>query len=286
MFANILSNPYTVEKNPLNPEYFDFIRNKLEALAGIHLGDNKQDLVNGRLRRRAIDLKMENLADYIHYLSNLPHSHCEWQFFINELTTNKTEFFREPEHYDFLLKVILENHPKGLPFRVWSAASSSGEEAYSIAAILHRYTKTQNLNYFITASDIDTEMISRAKNGVYRKARIIEVPRDYHREMFTVGQKEVSDWIRVRNEIRKNVAFTHCNLTQSPFPWANLFHVIICRNVFIYFSPTTIERVCKEMYDCAENGAYFIIGHSESLHNVKIPWVQVKPSIYKKIVKK
>jgi chemotaxis protein methyltransferase CheR len=266
---------------------FDFLRNQLKEIAGIQLSDNKIDLVAGRLRRHIYGLGMSSFSQYVSYLTRLHANHDEWMYFINCLTTNKTDFFREIEHFNYLSQKIvpLWQKPGGLPVRIWSAACSSGEEPYSLAMLLLELKKSFDFEFLIQATDIDTKVLSIAANGVYKRSCLTNVPMHLYQNHITAGTGAIHDWIKIKREVKRWVTFKRCNLAQTPYLTPYSFDIIFCRNVLIYFSRNTIEKVINGLYQAASSGAYLFIGHTESLQQIKHPWHYVKPSIYRKLEK-
>jgi chemotaxis methyl-accepting protein methylase len=263
---------------------FSFISLKLRELAGIHLSDKKYSLVVSRLRTRLLDLGLQDFSEYRNYLVNLPTDHDEWQRMINELTTNKTEFFREPSHFDYLVERFLPAWEKKVdpsrPFRAWSAACSTGEEPYTLAIVLNDYFKGKR-SFEITASDIDTEALSYAKNGVYSRQRLMEIPQAYHSHTIDFGVGRLANWGRIRDDLHRRIRFEHLNLTSLSYPFEESYDVIFCRNVFIYFKPDTIQSIVNQFHRHGSDESALIIGHSETLQNIRSPWKYVAPSIFK-----
>lgn len=279
MGATILSNvPGLSEKD------FAFFREQIYELAGISLSAAKLDLVQSRLRNRVSFLGLKNFRAYAEFLTERDRIDPEWQFFINALTTNKTEWFRESEHFEFIrkdfLRAFIETGKKHL--RVWCGACSTGEEAYSLSLLLNQVLKDSGVTFEIVASDIDTNVLQVAKNGVYRRGHLSQVPQVYHQSGFILGTEEISDWMKVKKEIKSHITFRQFNLVQFPFDFSQKFDLIVCRNVFIYFDSQTVGNVTKEMFKHAEKDAVLIIAHSESLQNLNTPWTYIGPSVYAK----
>jgi chemotaxis protein methyltransferase CheR len=265
----------------LSKSDFDFVRMRIYELAGISLTEAKLDLVQSRLRQRVVGLKLKDLSDYLSYLHSIPSEHEEWEFFVNQLTTNKTDWFREIDHFDFLIKQFI---PKWLKLgkkklSVWCAASSTGEEPYTLSLVLAEALKGSGVIYEIIASDIDTKVLAQAKNGVYRKDRLEQVPNRYQ-HAFSLGTGEISDWMKVKESIKRPVQFQPLNLTSIPYPWSGEFDLVMCRNVLIYFNAETIQKVVQGIYQTAKKDSVLIIAHSESLQNIESSWKYFKPSIY------
>jgi chemotaxis protein methyltransferase CheR len=263
----------------LDTEDFDFFCLKIFELAGISMTSSKLSLVQSRLSSRVSALGLKSFKDYRLYLEDIHQEHEEWQQFTNRLTTNKTEWFRESAHFDYLTQFFLPAWKKLGKERmeVWCAASSTGEEAYTLALVLEE----QGINYRITASDIDTKVLTHARSGVYLRDNLQQIPKKYHQH-FILGTAEISEWMKVRDHIKENIIFRQINLNNTPYPNKLSFDLIFCRNVMIYFKPPMIEKVASALYEVAADNSMLFIAHSESLQNIKTPWSYVAPSIYKK----
>lgn len=267
----------------LGTEEFNFFRAKIFSLAGINMSDAKMSLVQARLRARILKLGLKDFRDYVSYLETIPQSHEEWESFINLLTTNKTDWFREPEHFDFIESEFLPRWKKlgKTHLNVWCAASSTGEEPYTISLVLNSALRGSGITYSIVASDIDTKVLQHAQNGVYLKNRLEQVPEKYH-SGFSFGTGDISDWMKVKKEIKSHVTFRQVNLTQYPFSLEGTFDLVMCRNVLIYFNPQTIKQVVNNIFQMANKDSTLIIAHAESLQNIKTSWKYKGPSIYYK----
>lgn len=263
-------------------EDFEFFRQKIFNIAGISMSDVKFDLLQSRLRSRLVSLNFKSFSEYRAYLSELQDNDPEWECFINQLTTNKTDWFREPEHFKYMVqdflpkwKLLGKKH-----LNVWCAASSTGEEPYTISLVLHEALKDTGITYSVFSTDIDTKVLETAKNGVYPKSRLDQIPLHFHSH-FIPGSQEISHWMKVRNEIKGPVSYQQLNLTKN-FKSEKKFDLILCRNVLIYFNPVTIGNVVKMMFENANNDCVLLIGHSESLQNITTTWKFARPSVYVK----
>ena len=278
-----------METEEMNHTDFQFLRSAIWSLSGITLSDAKKHLIQSRLRSRLQTLGMECFSEYRTLLERLPPGHPEWQEFTNSLTTNKTDWFREPSHFDFMLKEFIprwsqlkKRDTQRKRLKLWSAACSTGEEPYTIAMILARVCEHGAIgSHQILATDIDTEVLKRAAKGIYLKSALNQIPPDYHRSAFIPGTGEISHLIKMRSQLKQNVTFRRYNLTQTPCPWSGEFDIIFCRNVFIYFSKDVIAKVIDSLYRAAAKDAILLIGHSESLQGAS-KWRYVGPSIYVK----
>ncbi len=275
-------NSLEKEQIKITNDDFLFFQRMIKEMAGISLSSHKTHLVQSRLRSRIIKLGMEHFSDYRKYLQTLNEDHEEWQIFVNQMTTNKTEWFREEEHFRILIEEYLPQwlKLKKQYLKVWCAASSSGEEAYSLALCLDSFFKNTDISFEIVATDIDTNVLNWAKSGVYPKEHLLTIPEHYHSRGFDFGTKEISSWVRVNKRIKDKITFEKFNLAQNQYPWKEKFDVIFCRNVLIYFNKTTIRSVVENSFSAASENAALFIAHSESLQNVETSWRYFRPSIY------
>ncbi len=267
----------------LSPEDMQFFCEAIAKRAGIWLKPSKLELVQTRLRSRLMALSLESYEDYREHLKSISKDDPEWEAFTNLLTTNKTDFFREPAHFDFLIREIL---PKWLAtnqstFKVWSAASSTGEEAFTLAMILSR-SLPPGRDFKILGTDIDTSVVAAASNAVYSQIKLPEIPLDYHADCIQKGRGQAQGWFRIRPELKEKVLFKPHNLMDRTAPGENVFDLVLCRNVLIYFAPETIEFVQKKIFSTVKPGGHLFIGHSESFQGFAHHWKGVAPSIFKK----
>jgi chemotaxis protein methyltransferase CheR len=245
--------------------------------AGITLSPAKKALVSGRLARRLDLHNASSYGDYFRLLSSgkLPQ---EVQMAIDLLTTNETYFFREPKHFDFLRRQVAQ-FPVSQPLRIWSAAGSTGEEAYSIAMMLEDLRSGHP--WEVMASDISARVLQRARAGHYVMERARHVPQDYLRRFCLKGEGEQDGTLLVERNLRNKVKFLQVNLNE-PLPNIGTFDIVFLRNVLIYFNAETKRRVVQRVLSVLQPGGYLLIGHSESLHGVNDGVHTVAPSIYRK----
>lgn len=240
------------------PADFQAIAKRLYDLSGIRLNPSKDSMVYSRLVRRIRSLRLSGVADYLRYLSAHPE---EEQNFINALTTNLTSFFREAHHFDVLAQ-YLQQHPSCKT--IWCAASSTGEEPYSIAMTVAEHFGRFQVPVDIIASDIDSQVLATAAQGIYPQDRVEALPQDKLKNFFHRGVGRNAGQVRVVPELAAMVQFTRINLLDANWPLPDKIDVIFCRNVMIYFDKGTqlqiLERMVKRM---SPDGLYFA-GHSEN----------------------
>ena len=260
-----------------DPEFEQFARFILHA-AGITLSRGKKALVAGRLAKR---IQERQLASYGAYFRLLARGAApdEVQTAIDLLTTNETYFFREPAHFDLLRRLALEARARAQPFRVWSAACSSGEEAYSIAMVLADCLAGSS--WQVLGSDISTRMLARARIGHYPLQRATHIPPAYLKRFCLRGMGPEEGTLLVQRTLRGSVQFAPINLNE-PLPQLAAFDVIFLRNVMIYFSAETKREVVARLCALLKPGGYFITSHSESLHGMSDRMRLVEPSIYQR----
>lgn len=245
--------------------------------AGIHLSDAKRALVTGRLAKR---LRAHDLKSYTDYLKLIQHDGDERQTALDLLTTNETYFFREPQHFEHLRNVVLPERPRGQPFRVWSAASSSGEEAYSIAMLLAAELK--EAPWEVVGTDISTQVIGKARSGLYPMERAHHIPPEYLKKYCLKGTGPAAGKLLISKELRRKVRFVHANLN-APLPdLGQPFDLVLLRNVMIYFQPETKRTLIARLLEKLRPGGWMYVGHSESLNGLTDSVVQVRPAIYRK----
>ncbi|HTJ00510.1 MAG TPA: protein-glutamate O-methyltransferase [Dongiaceae bacterium] len=269
----------------LSDEDYNFISRLVYEKSRIHLGKDKKVLVASRLAKRLRQLQLPDYRTYCHLLRS-PAGDEEMRYLIDRISTNHTHFLREIKHFDFLRDHVLPQWAaklgRGEPFRLWSAASSSGEEAYSIAMYLAEYlTAKHGVDWRIEGTDISTRVLEIARAGVYADDRLAAVSTDWKRRFF---QKGVGNWeghLRVREELRQRVNFHHLNLLEDAYPFPP-FQVIFCRNVMIYFDRPTQETLVARLAEKLIPGGHLMVGHSESLNGIRHTLKLVQPAIYVK----
>lgn len=239
-------------------EDFEKVRSLLNRLTGINLADSKDAMVYSRLVRRVRALRLSSIGEYIEFVSS--HSQEE-QNFINALTTNLTSFFREAHHFDVLKSYLKEN--SGVK-RIWCAASSTGEEPYSIAISVVEALGRFDPNIEIIASDIDSNVLETAKQGVYHESRIQSLNLSMKKRFFHKGKGSNAGFVRVVPELREMVQFRKINLLDSKWPVDLPVNIIFCRNVMIYFNREMQEALLTRMVRLLPKDGLYIAGHSEN----------------------
>jgi chemotaxis protein methyltransferase CheR len=266
----------------ISTEEFKRFQTLIYDESGISLNDQKQGLVASRLSKRLRELKLSSLSEYHAHVTKDP-SQEEFTRMLDLISTNKTDFFREPKHFDFLREEILPQLESEKRIRIWSSACSTGEEPYTIAMTLHDGVSDATLwNCKILASDLSTRVLAKAAAGVYDADRVHDVPPETVRRHFLRGRGASDGMIKVKPHLSAMIQFRRLNLMDEQFPIKNPLDLIFCRNVMIYFDRPTQERLVNKCYRYLKPGGYLFIGHSESLQWVTHPFTVVAPTIYRK----
>lgn len=266
----------------INESEFANFRRFIFEMAGITMSESKMALVAGRLAKR---LQHHGLQTYDAYYRMLRSGHHagEAQLAVDLLTTNETYFFREARHFELLREAATQARAglhAGAPFRVWSAACSSGEEAYSIAMVLADVLG--EAPWEVVASDISTRMLARARSGHYPMERATHLPPDLLRRYCLKGIHEQTGTLLVDKALRRRVQFRQVNLNTDLPADLGTYDVVFLRNVMIYFNGDTKRQVVARVSTRIKPGGSFFIGHSESLHEISGALTAVMPSVYRK----
>ena len=253
---------------------------------GIKMPPAKKTMLQSRLLKRLRELNIPSYKDYIDFVFSKKGQMEELFHMIDEISTNKTDFFRESAHFDFLSQYLLPELYRAnyRNLRVWSAASSSGEEPYTLAIVLSEFgALNSNFQFTITGSDISIKVLQKAVNGIYTEDRIEMIPMTLKRKYFLKSKDSEKKTIRVSQELRKKVNFMRVNLMDDVYSVPDNQDIIFCRNVLIYFDRETQEKVICKLCNKLRPGGFFFLGHSESITNMVVPLKQVKPTIFRKI---
>lgn len=263
---------------------FYLLAEYIEKNYGIHLKKEKQTLITGRLHNSLAQLGFNNYSDYYKYLVADKTGQAS-KLLIDKITTNHTYFMRESEHFYYFRDRVLPYLKKTCiekDLRIWCAASSSGEEPYTLAMILDEFFNKEKLwwDTKVLATDISNSVLETAKKGIYSNERVHPLPKHWKLNYFNQYDNENSI---VTDKIKNEVIYRKFNLMENVFPFKRKFHVIFCRNVMIYFNDETKNRLVNKFYDIMEPGGYLFIGLSESLNREKTRFKYISPAIYRKI---
>jgi chemotaxis protein methyltransferase CheR len=255
---------------------------------GIKMPVEKKVMLQSRLQKRLSELMMGSFSEYIEYVFSKDGERSELYKMIDIVTTNKTDFFREPTHFNFLTDSILKNidfhGSKRKMLKIWSAGCSSGEEAYTIAITLNEFQKANpSLDYSILATDISVRILQKASAAIYSEDRIKDIPLDIKKKYFLKSKDPLDKTVLVIKDLRSKVHFQRLNFMDNVYSVDRDFDIIFCRNVLIYFDRETQQNVINKLTEKLKPGGIFFLGHSESITNMSVPLKQIKPTIFQKI---
>jgi len=260
----------------------------IQSYSGIKMPPNKITMLEGRLRRRLRATGHASFADYCQYLFEDNGLDQEAVHLIDAVTTNKTEFFREPDHFRLLrqevLPALLNGRRGHAPVKFWSAAASTGAEAYTIAMVLLEARETwPQLRPSIVATDICTEVLDSAILGIYPESMAAAIPAELRRRYVMQAKDRRSGTVRLVPELRSQVQFARLNLMDDAYPVEKDQDVIFCRNILIYFDKETQLAVLSRLCDHLRPGGYLFMGHSETLAGFNLPLKLVGPTVFQRV---
>lgn len=277
----VQSGAYQVDYK-ITAKEFEHFRTLIYDESGISLNEQKQSLLESRLAKRLRELGLETFSQYYDKVTVDP-TQEEFTRMLDLISTNKTDFFREPKHFDFLRDVILPELMPQKRIRIWSSACSTGEEPYTIAMTLFEGVHNPlEWDFKILASDLSTRVLAKASAGVYDEDRFRDVPPTMLRRHFLRGCGESKGCYKVKPHLASMIRFRRLNLMDDDFPIKNPLDLIFCRNVMIYFDRPTQETLVNKFYRYLKPGGYLFIGHSESLQWVKHAFKALEPTIYQR----
>jgi chemotaxis protein methyltransferase CheR len=279
-----------IDSDHLRPADFERIATLISKEVGIRLPPAKRLMVEGRLRRRVRARGFDTFDQYCHDLFHNDGLKEERTFLINAVTTNKTDFFREPQHFDFLTRTIVptllaaRRGERRLLLKLWSAASSTGAEAYTIAMLLADLAaQRRDFRFAVLGTDVSTAVLDEAERAVYPAEMIAAVPAEMQaRYVLRPRSPRPRPEIRIAPEIRRQVRFAHLNLMDAGYGVDHDVDVIFLRNVLIYFERRDQEAVINRLVGHLRPGGYLLLGHSESMIGGAIPVRQVAPAVFQK----
>ena len=266
---------------------FSRLRRLIYEQSGISLGSDKKTMLELRIKRRLRSLNLHSYAQYCEYLFAHQGQKQEIVHLIDVVTTNKTDFFREPSHFELLVQKavpdVLAAAGSETPVLAWSAACSTGEEPYTLAMVLTEYALSHpGFRFRVLATDISTSVLAKAKLGVYSADVVRPVPPEMRRRYFLRSRDPDSKVLRVVPELRQLVEFRRLNFMDTDFGLSEKVHVIFCRNVLIYFDRTTQEKILQKLARYLVPAGYLFVGHAETLHDMDVPVAPVAPALYRK----
>jgi len=247
-------------------------------------------MLQSRLLKRLRALHIPSFEKYYDYVFSDQEGKKELTNFLDVVTTNKTDFFREPRHFDYLVNTALpellakRSQDAGNTFRFWSSASSTGEEPYTLAMVLTEFFQQNNgFDFSILGTDISTRVLEHGRNAIYDQEKVEPVPLAMKRQYLMRSKEKNSRLVRIVPELRHMVSFKHLNLMDDDYGINQIMDVIFCRNVIIYFDRPTQEKVLNKLCRQLRPGGYVFMGHSETLNGLNVPLTQVAATIYRKL---
>ncbi len=256
----------------------------IEKELGIRMPDTKRVMLESRLQKRLRALRIQTFDEYLDRV--FAGDDAELIHMIDAVTTNKTDFFREPDHFDILTSRLLPgalDRSRGR-FSFWSAGCATGEEPYTLAMVLEEFSSSHpGFDYAIVASDISTRALDTAMNAVYHADRVVPVPPSYKKKYLLRSRDPENPEVRIKKELRDRISFIRINFMDDRFPFDGQFDVIFCRNVIIYFDRPTQERILGHMCKYLRTGGNLILGHSETLTGMALPLRGLAPTVYERL---
>ena len=271
----------------LSKRNFEALSRYIYDYSGIKMPVTKITMLEGRLRRRLRATGIPTLDAYCDYLFKNNGLATESTYLIDAVTTNKTDFFREPKHFEYmertaLAEMLAAGHTR---LRVWSSACSTGAEPYTLAMVLQEFANTnRDFDYHVLATDLSTDVLEVARRGIYPRDMIMPVvSRDLQQKYVMVPRSRERTDLRISPRLRAKVGFARMNLMDENYPVGDPMHMIFCRNVLIYFDKPTQAKVLSRLCQCLRPGGYLFVGHSESVTGITLPVKQVANTVFRKV---
>lgn len=252
---------------------------------GIKMPPAKKVMLQSRLQKRLNELKSASFREYIDFIFS-DEGRNELINVLDIVTTNKTDFFREPLHFDYLTEKVLPEFASGngrSVLKVWSAGCSTGEEPYTLAMVLSDFRENnRDFDFHITASDISTRVLKKAAEAIYNEDRVASMSLTKKKKYLLKSKNNIKRTVRIIPELRSKVRFIQMNFMDSAYVTDTMFDIVFCRNVLIYFDRKTQEEVINKLCTRLKPGGYFFLGHSESITNFEVPLKQLQSTIFRK----
>jgi chemotaxis protein methyltransferase CheR len=271
---------------PMTDKVFQRLSSFIHERVGIKLPPSKRTMLEARLQKRLRLLNYPTYDSYVNYVFSDAGMEQELRNLIDVVTTNTTEFFREPKHFDYLVHTMLPEWIRRNGSRklsLWSAGCSIGMEPYTLAMVLSDFAERYaGFSFNILATDISSRALQTAVKAVYDEERIANIPPELCKKYLLRSKDRSKKLIRIAPEVRSRVEFQRLNFMEQ-FCFSNPMDIIFCRNVIIYFDKPTQERLFKQFCDCLRPGGFLFIGHSESLAGMQLPLEQAAPTVYRRV---
>ncbi|HNU74093.1 MAG TPA: protein-glutamate O-methyltransferase [Deltaproteobacteria bacterium] len=274
----------------LSQELFSRLSDFIYRESGIKMPLTKKTMLEARLQKRLRSMGLTSYDEYCSYLFSPEGIANELVHMIDVVTTNKTDFFREAQHFEYLIEHVLpslvQSRGAGIrrPFMAWSAACSSGEEPYTLAMVLDQFSRrARGFTFQVLGTDISTRVLETARDGIYHEERIEQIPLELRRSYFMKSRDRSRRLVRVVPELRAHVKFRRLNFMEDDFGMREKMDVVFCRNVLIYFDRPTQEAVINRICGHLHSGGYLFTGHSETINGMKVPLTPVANTVSRRI---
>lgn len=278
MTLELPTNPEASDSN--DSAEWDRLCRFIEEKYGIEFSSRRRDRLTQKLHRRLRQVPAESPAEYLRYLRDHPD---EIPRLLDEVSTNKTSFFREDGHWAYLRETVLPRWSElNERIDVWSAAVSTGEELYSLFFLLEDLCRKGGPGYRGLGTDLSSEALQRAREGTYSVDDIQPIPRRYRDRFIEEPQDSNEKVRRIESKLRQRATFRQFNLARDSYPIRHRFHLIFCCNVLIYFDAEVVQHVVDRLRERLVEGGFLLVGHTESLHNLDHQLVREQPAIYRK----
>lgn len=275
-----------IYKAQLSEHDFNRLSNFIYKEYGIKMPPSKKIMLQSRLQKRLKDLNITSFKEYCDIVFSNDGAD-EIIHMIDVVSTNKTDFFREPNHFAFMQEVILPEfvaEKNNRLLKIWSAGCSSGEEPYTIAMVVSGFFETQiGFDFQILGTDISTRILQKAIDAIYSEDRIVGIPLEIKKKYFLKSKDATKKLIRIIPQLRGKINFQRLNLMSGSYDVKDMYDIIFCRNVLIYFDRETQEKVISKLCARLKTGGYFFLGHSESIMGMQLPLSSIKPTIFVKV---
>ncbi|NGZ29015.1 MAG: protein-glutamate O-methyltransferase [Magnetococcales bacterium] len=282
--------PSSDRETGLSDKDFQKLSEFIYDQCGIKMPPSKKTMLEARMQKRLRTLGMSSFREYCNWVLDPVASDNELINFIDIVTTNKTDFFREPSHFEYLVSTAIPEMVRGegagvrRKLMVWSAGCSTGEEPYTLCMVLSEFAERYpglNFDYSILATDISTRVLEKAASAIYEGEKTDPIPMNLKKKYLLRSKDRTQNLVRIVPELRSKVRFRRINFMDSEFGLREKMDVIFCRNVIIYFDRPTQERLINKFCRNLIPGGYLMVGHSETLNSLNVPVVQVSPTIYR-----
>ncbi|MCF3638634.1 protein-glutamate O-methyltransferase CheR [Rhizobium sp. TRM95111] len=270
----------------LSNRNFDALSRYIYDYSGIKMPATKLTMLEGRLRRRLRATGIASFDDYCDFLFKHGGIEREAIHLIDAVTTNKTDFFREPKHFDHMVQaglpeLVAAGHRR---IRLWSSACSIGAEPYTMAMVMQEFAAAHSgLDYRILATDLSTDVLQAARRGIYPRTAVAPVPADMRGKYVMAPRDAARGEVRIAPRLRAKIGFARMNLMDDVYKVGDPMHMIFCRNVLIYFDKPTQAKVLARLCDCLHSGGYLYVGHSETITGIDLPVRQVANTVFRKV---